>query len=543
MIVKAEIFLNRNKLTNMKRTLTFICFIVIYTASTAQDSYKRNISVDVIHYEFAIGLNDSTNRIEGRTVINILLKSKSDSVSFDLQSLLKDGKGMKVSSVTTDSKTIPWKHQNDKLSIKLPDSYRKNETLDVVIQYSGVPSDGLIISKNKFGNRTFFADHWPNRAHDYLPCIDHPYDKATVDFIITAPDKYKVVASGLLIEESDLPGINSLTHYAEKVPLATKVMTFGTAQFAVSQAGVVNNIPVWSWVYPENRKEGFSDYSIALKPLEYYSKLVGDYPYEKLANVQSKTIYGGLENAGTIFYSENSVTGAGRAEGLIAHEIAHQWFGDCVTEADWHHVWLSEGFATYLTSMYFESFQGKAKLQKDLASTRTRIIRYIEKNKGPVIDTTITNLMDLLSVNSYQKGGWVLHMLRRQIGDEAFTKGLRLFFQRFKNSNALTSDFEKVMEEVSGKNLKQFFFQWLRVGGIPELNIWSEAGSKKGTSIINIEQKQDYLYQFTLEILIKDSNGERLEKFNVKDRLTKLSIQSGENLTFITDPNVNFLYR
>lgn len=527
----------------MKKAITFICFIVIYTTSAAQDSYKRNTNADIIHYEFALSLNDSINNIEGRASIKLLLKSKSDSVSFDLRNILENGKGMKVNEVTIDSKPAYWKHINNKLSIKLKNSLSNNDTLEIVIQYNGIPSDGLIISKNKFGNRTFFADHWPDRAHEYLPCIDHPYDKATVDFIITAPDKYKIVASGLLVEVSDLPGINSLTHYTENIPLSTKVMTFGAAQFAVEQSGVVNNIPVWSWVYPENRTAGFSDYSIALKPLKYYSQLIGDYPYEKLANVQSKTIYGGLENAGTIFYSENSVTGAGKAEALIAHEIAHQWFGDCVTEADWHHVWLSEGFATYLTSMYFESVLGKDKLQKDLASTRTRIIRYVEKNRNPVIDTTITNLMDLLSVNSYQKGGWILHMLRQEIGDEAFKKGLRLYFQRFKNSNALTSDFENVMEEVSGKKLKQFFYQWLRVGGIPELQISTEAGGKKGTSLIIVEQKQEYLYKFTLEILVKDSKGERPERVSVKDRLTKFLIKSDENITFIADPNVNLLYK
>jgi aminopeptidase N len=526
----------------MKKPLALICFILICYLSTAQDRYKRQPQLDVIHYEFSLNLNDSTNNIEGRTVIDLLLKNKSDSVSFDLQSLIKDGKGMIVTSVTINSNSVVWTHFNDLLTVRLNTQPDMKDTLEFVISYHGIPSDGLIISKNKFGNRTFFADHWPNRAHDYLPSIDHPYDKATVDFIITAPDKYKVVASGILTEESDLPGEYSLTHWRENVPLSTKVMTFGAAQFAVKLAGNVEGVPVWTWVYPENRDEGFSDYSIALKPLRFYTSLIGEYPYEKLANVQSKTIYGGLENAGTIFYSENSVTGAGRAEGLIAHEIAHQWFGDCVTEADWHHVWLSEGFATYLTSMYFESVQGKEKLQKDLSSTRTRIIRYVEKNKGPVIDTTITNLMDLLSVNSYQKGGWVLHMLRQQIGDEAFTNGLRLYFQRFKNSNALTSDFEKVMEEVSGKNLKQFFYQWLMAGGIPELKIWSDAGSKKGTTIINIEQKQDYLYQFSLELLVKDSKGERLEKIDVNDRLTKLSIRSGENLSFTADPNVKLLF-
>jgi len=526
--------------------MKYLGFLILFSfhivTLCGNDGYRRYSNVDIIHYEFALKLNDSTNRIEGRTIIKMKLISGSDSVFFDLEGAVKNGKGMNVTSVTINDISAYWKHQNEKLSISLNAHFKQKDTLECVIQYAGVPSDGLIISKNKFGNRTFFADHWPNRAHKYLPCIDHPYDKATVDFIITAPDKYKVIASGTLIEESDLQGDYSLTHWSENIPLATKVMTFGAARFAVKLSGNVNGVPVWSWVYPENRNEGFYDYSIALKPLEYYSSLIGVYPYAKLANVQSKTIYGGLENAGTIFYSENSVTGKGKAEGLIAHEIAHQWFGDCVTEADWHHVWLSEGFATYLTSMYFESLYGREKLQNDLASTRSRIVRYVEKNHGPVIDTAITDLMDLLSVNSYQKGGWVLHMLRNEIGDEAFTKGLRLYFQKYKNSNALTEDFENVMEEVSGKDLSKFFHQWLSVGGIPELNVWAEAGNNE-TAIINIEQKQDYLYEFSIELLIKDSGGERIEKIAVNEKLTRAKINSGSNLTIITDPKVNLLFK
>jgi aminopeptidase N len=520
-----------------------LLFLVLSVNLTAQDGYKRNTDADVIHYEFAVTVNDTTDRIEGVARIDVRFLHRVDSMSFDLQGEKTDGKGMNVTSVEINNRSVRWKHKAEMVTVYLNSAVRQNDTLMFVLKYYGIPSDGLIISKNKFGNRTFFADHWPDRAHDYLPCIDHPYDKATVDFIITAPDKYKVVASGTLIEESDLPGINSLTHWSETVPLSTKVMTFGCARFAVSLSGIVNGVPVWSWVYPENREEGFSDYSVALKPLKFYSSLIGDYPYGKLANVQSKTIYGGLENAGTIFYSENSVTGVGRAEGLIAHEIAHQWFGDCVTEADWDHIWLSEGFATYLTSMYFESLQGRDRLEKDMQSSRTRIIRFTEKNSAPVIDTTIKNLMDLLSVNSYQKGGWVLHMLRYEIGDEAFKKGLRVFFQRYRNSNALTADFENVMEEVSGKNLSRFFYQWLRAGGIPELKIWSEPGTKKGTTVINVEQKQNYLYEFNLELLIKDSNGERIEKVAVKERLTKLTVNSGNNPEILTDPNVNILFK
>ncbi len=127
-----------------------------------------------------------------------------------------------------------------------------------------------------------------------MPCIDHPYDKATVDFIVTSPDHYEVVGSGYLVEESCMPGHTKLTHWKEDVPLATKVMAIGIASFAARLEGNVNDIPVWSWVFTENRKEGFYDYSVAVKPLAFYSQLIGPYPYEKLANVQSKTIFGGL---------------------------------------------------------------------------------------------------------------------------------------------------------------------------------------------------------------------------------------------------------
>jgi aminopeptidase N len=511
--------------------------------TSANDGYFRKKYADVLHYEFYIALNDSTDRIEGNASIQVRFLAEIDSITFDLSSLNADGKGMTVSGVTVKTGKIKWIQEKENVILFFNTPARQNDTLDFNIEYRGVPSDGLIISKNKFGNRTFFADHWPNRAHNYLPCIDHPYDKASVDFIILAPDRYKVVGSGILIEESDLPGPMTLTHWSESVPLSTKVMTFGAAGFAVKFAGNVNNIPVWSWVFPENRTEGFLDYSIAVKPLDYYSKIVGPYPYKKLANVQSKTIYGGLENAGTIFYSEKSVTGLGKAEGLIAHEIAHQWFGNCVTEADWYNIWLSEGFATYLTSLYFESLQGRDRLESDMKSTRERVLKFYQINQKPVIDTTITDLMDLLNVNSYQKGAWVLHMLRYEMSDKDFMNGLRVYYERFYNSNALTEDFKHLMEEVSGKNLDNFFHQWLYTEGQPELSIRKVKSSKKGITDVFIEQKQKSLFEFSLELLIKDDSGERLEKIKIKDRVTKIEIFCSDDVLITPDPNVNLLFK
>jgi aminopeptidase N len=527
----------------MKSILCFLALLLTFPLITAFDGYHRYFNIDVLHYEFALKISDSTDSIIGRSAVDLRIMEKTDSVVLDLKGTDNQGKGMNVTGVSLSGKQITWKQVNDKLYMIPGNSLNVDDTIELIIEYRGIPADGLIISRNKYGDRTFFADHWPDRAHNYLPCIDHPYDKATVDFIITAPERYNVVANGIMTEESSINGNMKLFHWSESVPLPVKVMTFGAARFAVRLAGQADNVHVWSWVFPQNRTEGFNDYGIALKPLDFYIRLIGKYPFEKLANVQSRTIYGGLENAGAIFYYENSVTGLGKAEKLIAHEIAHQWFGDCVTEADWHHIWLSEGFATYLTSMYVESIEGKEKLVSDMARSRSLVIKSFEKKPRPLIDTTIVDLMDLLSVNSYQKGAWVLHMLRNEIGDQNFIKGLKSFYFQYKNSNVLSSDFQYVMEEVSGRNLGIFFRQWLYIAGQPELRVWKKANSKEGNTVVYVEQKQHDLFEFNLDLLIKDNSGDRIENIAVKERITKVTIPSA-NVTEVTpDPDVKLLYK
>jgi aminopeptidase N len=526
----------------MKYIFMYLLIIGFSCSAGAQDNYRINPLVDVEHYDFNIDLNDSTDIIEAKAVIRISFAAALNSFELDLKDINTDGRGMNVHSVTSDRHELKWEHAGDKLRLNFVTPPEKGETDDISVSYSGIPADGLIISKNKFGDRTFFADHWPDRASNYLPVIDHPSDKATVDFILKAPLKYQVVANGYLVEESNIGNGYRLTHWKEDMPLPVKVMAFGAAPFAVSLAGVVNNIPVWTWIYYENREEGFYDYAIALKPLAFYCQLIGSYPYEKLANVQSKTIFGGLENAGCIFYGENSVTGQGRAESLIAHEVAHQWFGNSVTEKEWHHLWLSEGFATYLTSVYLEKTYGEDKLTASMRSARDRVLSSFDRNPGPVIDTTITNIMKLLNTNSYQKGAWVLHMLRTELGDSLFWKGIRLYYERYRNSNAVTADFEKVMEDASGKNLENFFHQWLYVAGQPVLRITSEPGEMKGEVDIIIEQLQNYLFSFNLELGIKDTSGYHIERVPVNEKITTLKINS-DDPEIIPDPDVRLLFR
>lgn len=535
------LIININKL--MKTFFSLYFYLLSCILVTGMDGYKRNPAADIIHYDFSISVSDTNNIIFGHSVITVKFSESVNTIGFDLKNTGSNKKGMNVQNVTFDKGSITWIHNDNRIVITMNDSVKTGSQGIFSIDYSGVPADGLIISNNKYGERTFFADNWPDRARNWLPCIDHPYDKATVDFIVTSPDHYKVVGSGYLVEESCFPKHTKLTHWKEDVPLATKVMAIGIAPFATRLEGNVNNIPVWSWVFSANRKEGFYDYSAALKPLAFYSQLIGSYPYEKLANVQSKTIFGGLENAGCIFYAENSVTGQGNSENLMAHEIAHQWFGNSVTENDWYHIWLSEGFATYLTAVYQEKTYGKGKFDETMKSARDRVIVYFSESPKPVVDTTVTNLMRLLNANSYQKGAWVLHMLRHELGDDLFWKGMRLYYVNYKNKNALTSDFQMVMEKVSNKDLGIFFNQWLFTAGQPDLKITTSLGKRIGFTDLIIEQTQDFLFSFDIELQIKDLKGLHTFKIPVSDRITRKTLRIGKIIEIIPDPDINLLFR
>lgn len=508
------------------QSLGFI-LITLVPSLYADDGYERNPRADILHYRFSVSISDTSNLICGKAQISLKALGILDSLGFDLVNIQPDGRGMIVDTVLYNDEICNWIHRDDRIIITQAVPAGKGSDISVTIVYHGIPADGLIISNNKFGSRTFFSDHWPDRARNYLPCIDHPYEKATVEFIITAPERYGVVANGYLVEESTLEGNTRLTHWKEDVPLPTKVMAFGAAEFATQLSGEDNGIKVWSWVFRENRKEGFNDYSGAVKPLAFYSRMIGQYPFEKLANVQSKTIYGGMENAGCIFYAENSVTGRGEEESLLAHEIAHQWFGNSVTEDDWYHVWLSEGFATYHTSLYLGETYGPGLLGESMKSARDRVLDFYLKSGRPVVDTTVTSLMKLLNTNSYQKGAWVLHMLRNEIGDDMFRRGIRLFYERYRNDNVVTGDLKDVMEEVSRKDLDSFFLQWLYIAGQPELKITSQPSSVRGRTVIIIEQMQDRLFEFPLELMVRDDENIAVEKLRISERITRLTLKTG----------------
>jgi aminopeptidase N len=527
----------------MKSSLYLIFFLPSLSMAFQQPNLE---AVDIKHYHFTIDLNDTTDVISGKAIIRLQALKPLNEVEFDLISKTADGKGMVVSDLKLEEKQIKFTHAADRLKVSFGETVQTGKVATLTVFYRGIPKDGLIISKNMFGDRTFFADNWPNRGRNWLPVVDHPADKAAVDFTVLAPVHYEVVANGIKVEEVYLDEKQKMTSYREETPIGTKVMVIGVARFAIQRAGTVNNIPVESWVYPQLRKEGFYDYSVAVRVLDFFISHVGPYSYKKLANVQSKTTFGGLENASAIFYSEKSVTGRNESETLIAHEIAHQWFGNSASEKEWHHLWLSEGFATYFAHLYNEFTFGTEKRQDEMKEDREQVLAYFKKNPAPVVDKNITNLMKLLNVNNYQKGSWVLHMLRREIGDQAFWNGIREYYRQYQNSNALTSDLQRVMQDVSGKNLEVFFSQWIFKDGHPVLNgEWKyDEASKKVVITINQVQKGQ-IFVFPLEIGVYEAGkaAPRIEAAYINRAPTQVTFPADTKPSKISlDPYINLLF-
>ena len=459
----------------LNRPLKLFLLIVIFFNFNSlyihsQNHELRFESIDILNYKFNLTLTDESNDIEGLAEITVKFNKPITIFNLDLVEQQSNNSGMKVEAVLENNLPISFKHNSNQLLLNIKET--KTDYIRVYsIKYHGIPADGLIISKNKYGDRTFFGDNWPVRAKNWLPVVDHPSDKATVEWDITAPSHYQTIGNGSLIERTNLDGKTTLTRWKMQTSIPTKVMVIGVAQFAVENLKEIYNIPVSSWVYPQDRINGFKDYALAVPVLDFMMNHVGPYPFEKLANVQSKTLFGGMENAGNIFYNEKSVTGNGDYEAVIAHEIAHQWFGDSASEGNWHHIWLSEGFATYFENLFYENRYGRDSFVKKLKEDRLKALLYYNKNQSPIVDATITDYSQLLSPHTYEKASWVLHMLRKELGDKLFWQGIKTYYDTYKYSNALSEDFQHIMELTSGKDLNTFFKQWLYQSGHPILDI------------------------------------------------------------------------
>ena len=497
------------------------------TGSAWADTYPRQPGIDVLHYTFRLTLADDSDAVEGEATVAVRVASGASELTLDLAqpNAGTPGRGMTVTAVTEAGEPLRFEHSGDRLRILLGRPGREGERREIVVSYHGVPAAGLLVGPNKHGDRTFFSDNWPDKARQWLPVVDHPSDKATSEFRVTAPAHYQVVSNGLLVEETDLGDGRRLSCWRQSVPIAPWLYVLGVARFAVEHRPAWQGLPIETWVFPQDRDPGFAAFAEpTVAALDFFSTRVGPYSYERLANVQANGVKGGMEAATSILYGDDSVSGEQRRwDSVIVHEIAHQWFGNAVTEADWNDVWLSEGFATYLTHLFVEHAEGRDAFVAGLRADRDAIRAFDQKN--PDYRIVHENLSDMRQVTTgpgtYKKGSWTLHMLRGVVGEDAFWAGLREYYRTYRDRNASTADFRRTMEEASGQDLGWFFDEWLLRGGMLKVRArWAWDAAARALRL-DLEQRQaGEPYRMPIEVAIESAGGTgpRVERIDLRER-------------------------
>jgi len=370
---------------------------MLFVVCSFVDSYVRQPSIDAIHYAISLELTDASNFIAGTTKIQVRIRSESAS------DMWLDFEDMSIDRSLVGGVERPFSFHDGRPAFEFGRTYSRNEIVLIEVGYHGKPQLGLLSGENRYGGRVVFADNWPSNAHHWFPSIDHPSDKATVSLAVTAPAKYDIVANGRMEQAILLPDNRKRTEWTENRAIPTYCMVFGMAEFSIKNPKATATVPLAWYAYPQDAEVAARKFSRTALILAYFGNLIGPYPYEKLAQVESIIRMGGMENSSAIFYSEASFLGVPVSEDPVAHEIAHQWFGDSVTEADWDDLWLSEGFADDFEALFYEHSRGPEAMTLAMAQYAKSIMEYKPARSAPIVDPRQTDPRKKLNPLKYGK--------------------------------------------------------------------------------------------------------------------------------------------
>ncbi|MEJ2103810.1 MAG: M1 family metallopeptidase [Ignavibacteriaceae bacterium] len=367
----------------------------------------------------------------------------------------------------------------------------------------------------------------PNYASSWFPCNDVPFDKTLLDMRITNDSSAISVSNGNLVQIIN-NGSRRTYHWRSEYPISTYLIAIYSSDYVyffdkyISLDGK-DTMKVEFYVMPDQLKDARIDFSTQVNMIEHFAKLFGEYPFIKEKYGMAEFLWnpGAMEHQTITGVSSKMIPGNKNFEDTYAHELAHQWWGDAVSPKVWTDIWLNEGFATYSEALYYESLTGKNALQSTMMSKFSKKFSGILAEPGSFLFTRTV----------YDKGAWVLHMLRWEVGDSIFFKILRNYYETYKYANASTYDFKAVCENVSGKNLDKFFDQWINGEGQINLDynkVVVQTDSGYSTQL-NLEQAQDEYdeYHFPLQVRLtfQDSSFKNY-RFYITNRDTILTISS-----------------
>jgi aminopeptidase N len=479
-----------------------VAFVLLTLVSFTVSAQRRERLVDTwkpLHYDVAIAFDDQLSEITSATtkIQAAILKNNVRKIDLDFGEL-------NIDSVIVGDQPAQFERKPGQLDVVLAQPVQVGDRVNITVTYHGRPKDGLILAKDRDGKPSATGDNWPTRVHEWIPCLDHPSAKATVTFSVAALPKYLVVANGKSVFMTRNGGAPSFWRFEETKPIPPYCMIIVVNEGARIEATDQSVTPLSYYVPQRDRAYAPKGFAPAAPALAFFNETVGPYPYEKLALIIGATRFGGMENSSAIVFTSslfdprandkvNTRFGIPtRIENVVAHEVAHQWFGDSVTGATWADLWLSEGFATYFAGLFIEKYDGQDAFQSFMRDAAEKYFAYEQRRRAPIYDTETEDLNQLLNPNNYEKGAWVLHMLRTRLGNQNFFRGLRTYYQAHRDATATTEDLRAALEKASSQDLKEFFARWVYGEGHPHYEASSSrARNRPGWVTLVLSQTQD----------------------------------------------------
>jgi aminopeptidase N len=481
---------------------------------------------DAEHYRLTLTVDPESRSIVGSCALRIRAEEETRALELDLV-------GLTVSEVITPrGHHLPFKQDSDGLKIDLLERAEIGELVEVEISYGGSPKKGLWFAGDAGGAPThLFTQGECEDSRWWFPCFDLPADRATSELIVTMPLSWRSVAAGELMSSSSTD--ESYTeHWQMTTPHPAYLTTLVAGDLTVEKSEW-EGVPLW-FLAPKKFAEWMpASFDETDEILSCFSELTGlKYPYSKYSQACVEGFpVGGMENiSATTLTCETLSDARGNKDeeswGLVAHEAAHQWFGDLLTCETWPHIWLNEGFATYFTLLYAEESRGVDDFRVRVRDTQES---YIEADQGfsrrPTVWDRYVDPIDLFfGGQAYPGGASRLHLLRFVLGDEDFFAGIQRYVAVHKNSGVTTEEFQRVMEDVSGQDLESFFQQWFYSAGYPELRVdwtWEEEDSIVRLRVDQTQVNYNWtpkVFTVPVDVELRTERGPKLHRIQLSKR-------------------------
>ncbi|MBT4753363.1 MAG: M1 family metallopeptidase [Candidatus Marinimicrobia bacterium] len=495
----------------MKKLIPLLILSYLMGADDNAPSQRtRDREVDIHHIKIDVSVNIESGTVKG----NVTHTFSPFSSSLDAFSL--DAEDMTILRARLAGKDIGFNQANDKVYLTLNKSMSWEDTAKVRLDYTANPRKGTYFIKPDETYPEKPLQAWTQGEdmdnHHWVPLYDYPNDKATFEVSLTVEKKFTALSNGELISVKNNKDGTHTWHWHEHFPMVSYLISYVIGEFEKVEDSY-NGIPVNYWVYEENKHEALRSFGLTTDMMKYFGNRTGiEYPYEKYDQVIiDDFMFGGMENITLTHNTDRTMFDEFAApdvssDGLVAHELAHQWFGDMLTTRNWAHAWLNEGFATFFSRKYRENKFG---FDEGEYIRFGEINGYFGSNKKwrrSTVQHKFYESMDVFDGHIYAKGSLILNMLQDYIGEDAFWRFIQHYTKENQYKNVETPDLKKAIEETTGQNMDWFFKQWIYEPGFPEYNVtWKYNQRNKSVKLtVKQTQKNTNIFKMPIQIQIDD---------------------------------------